>query len=80
MTIAMKIKTCRTFKAGELVPTSGVYALLHSNPHAIGMREMYFEGSRFPECGSCSEGVFYRLESPCASKFAPVVPELAFAA
>jgi hypothetical protein len=79
MTFTMKLKT-RTFKAGELVPTSGVYAVLHSNPHAIGTREMYFEGSRFPECGGCSDGVVYRLESLCATKLAPVFPELAFAA
>jgi len=80
MTFTMKLKTSRTFGAGELVPTSGVYAVWHSNPHAIGTREMYFEGSRFPECEGCREGAFYRLESPCASKLTPVVPELAFAA
>jgi hypothetical protein len=79
MTIAMKLKTCRTFKPGEIVPTTGVYAVLHSSPLATGTREMYFEGSRFPECGSCI-GVFYRLESPCASKLVPMAPELAFAA
>src|ERR1700682_792268 len=52
---------------------SGVYEVLHSNPHVPKFRDLYFEGSRFPECGSCRAGVFYRLESPCTS--ALPVPE-----
>lgn len=54
-------------KSGEKVPTSGVYRVLHSAPHDAMQREMFFEGSRFPECQWCQSGVLYRLESPCIS-------------
>lgn len=57
--------TSKMFQSGDVVPNSGVYQVFHSTPHSMGGREMYFEGSRFPECGSCSAGALYRLESPC---------------
>lgn len=67
MSIGKQFGNGRTFRPGDSVRTSGVYELLHSTPHAVGEREMYFEGSRFPQCRTCKEGVFYRLESPCVA-------------
>ena len=65
MSIGKRLRIGKTFRPGDLVRTSGVYELLHSSPHAVGQRVMYFEGSRFPRCRTCKEGMFYRLESPC---------------
>lgn len=67
----------KVLKSGEKVPASGIYRVLHTQPHSIELREMYFEGSRFPECEICSAGVRYRLESPCVPIAAPTVIELA---
>lgn len=55
----------KAFKSGDQVPASGVYVALHSTPHRLPDREMYFEGSRFPDCEICRSAVRYRLESPC---------------
>lgn len=51
-------------RPGDLVPTSGVYAVLHSTPHKLLESEEYFEGSRFRECGMCAIGPWYRLQAP----------------
>ena len=66
----------KALKSGERVPASGVYRVLHSLPHSAMPREMYFEGSRFPECPICPGGVLYRLESPCVPMAMPVLMEL----
>ena len=55
----------KVFQSGELVPASGIYLTLHSTPHVLEQRELYFEGSRFPECKACPGGVHYRICSPC---------------
>ena len=57
--------TSKTFKSGDRFRPRGGYEVFHSTAHAHGVREMYFEESRFSECGSCSAGALYRLESPC---------------
>jgi hypothetical protein len=72
----LEARSMKVLKSGEKVPASGIYRVLHSAPHATEQREMYFEGSRFPECQICAAGVLYRLESPCV----PVMTELAMAA
>ena len=69
----------KVFKSGEKVPASGIYRVLHSTPHAAEQRELYFEGSRFPECQICPAGVLYRLESPCVAMGVPSMAELAAA-
>lgn len=43
-------------KAGDLVPTSGVYADLHSTLHKLVERVIYVEGDRFRRCGLCPPG------------------------
>jgi hypothetical protein len=53
------------FRSGDLVPVSGIYLILHSTPHVLEQRELYVEGSHFPECKACPGGVRYRLLSPC---------------
>ncbi len=52
------------FTDGDLVPTSGVYAALHSTPHKLIEREIYAGGDRFHHCRLCPFGVLYRLETP----------------
>lgn len=64
MSIGKQLGISKTFRPGDRVRTSGVYELLHSRPHAVGERIVYFEGGRFPHCRTCRDGVFYRLESP----------------
>ena len=70
----------KVLKSGEKVPASGIYRVLHSVPHAAEQREMYFEGSRFPECQVCPAGALYRLESPCVPIAIPAMTALATAA
>ena len=69
----------KALKSGEKVPASGIYRVLHSMPHATEQRELYFEGSRFPECEICPSGVLYRLDSPCVPIATPAMTELATA-
>jgi hypothetical protein len=69
----------KALKSGEKVPTSGIYRVLHSTPHAVEEREMYFEGSRFPICRMCPAGALYRLESPCVPMGARPLAELSSA-
>jgi hypothetical protein len=53
-----------TFKSGDVVPTSGVYKVLHSTPHMLIERELYVEGSKFRRCKVCPLGLIYRLQEP----------------
>ena len=75
----MEVQSMKSLKSGEKVPTSGIYRAVHPTPHSAVQREMYFEGSRFPECQVCPAGVLYQLESPCVPIAMPVVAELATA-
>ena len=56
------MRVFNTFKSGDLVPTSGSYAALHSTPHRLVERELHIEGDKFEECRLCPLGVLYRLE------------------
>lgn len=58
----------KTYKSGDAVPTSGIYAVLHSTPHQLIERQVYVEGSRFRSCSTCPFGVLYRLEQPCLTR------------
>jgi hypothetical protein len=73
----------KTYWSGDKVPESGVYKALHSTPHRLVWRVLYFEGNRFHRCKLCPLGVLYRLEEPCVStsssinlpnELAPLVP------
>lgn len=72
-------RSMKVLKSGEKVPASGIYRVLHSTPHLADQRDMYFEGSRLPDCELCPGGVLYRLESPCVPLAVPAVVELASA-
>src|ERR1700757_4128882 len=72
-------RSMKVLKSGEKVRASGIYRVLHSTPHLADQREMYFEGSRLPDCALCPGGVLYRLESPCVPLGVPAVVELASA-
>ena len=52
----------RILRGGDVVPTSGVYATLHSTPHKLIERKLYLKGERFPSCHFCPLGVLYKLE------------------
>jgi hypothetical protein len=54
----------KMFKGGDLVPTSGLYAALHSTAHKLVESVTYVEGDRFQRCRLCPLGVLYRLEKP----------------
>ena len=57
------MRVLRLFRSGDLVPESGVYAVLHSTPHALIQHITHVEGARFHECRMCPLGVWYRLEA-----------------
>ena len=69
----------KAFKCGEKVPVSGIYRVVHLLPHSADQREMYVEGSRFPACKVCAEGMHYRLESPCVPMEVPALVDRASA-
>ncbi len=43
----------KTYKSGDTVPASGIYAVLHSTPHMMIERQMCVEGSQFGRCTVC---------------------------
>lgn len=53
----------KIFRSGDLVTESGLYAVLHSTPHALIQHAVHFEGVRFQGCRMCPMGVWYRLEA-----------------
>ncbi|MGA9528982.1 MAG: hypothetical protein WBS24_12785 [Terriglobales bacterium] len=61
----------KLFKPGDKVPTSGVYAVLHSTPHRLIEHEAYIEGRQFRGCRACPLGVWYRLDEQCVP-YAPI--------
>ena len=72
-------RSMKVLKSGEKVPASGIYRVVHSTPHLADQRDMYFEGSRLPDCELCPGGVLFRLESPCVPLAVPAGVELASA-
>jgi hypothetical protein len=64
-----------TFKSGDVVPTSGVYKVLHSTPHMLIEHEMCLEGSKFRSCKVCPLGLIYRLHEPGVPTAFPILSE-----
>ena len=56
------MRASRFYRSGEMVPESGVYAVLHSTPHALIQHVTHIAGTRFHECKLCPLGVWFRLE------------------
>ena len=50
-----------TFKPGEKVPHSGIYAVLHDREHADAHEVTCVAGKPFPPCNHCSSKVRFRL-------------------
>ena len=50
----------RLFKAGELVPASGVYRVLHS-AHRASHEVSMIAGETLPKCKTCGDSVAYQL-------------------
>ena len=50
----------RLFKAGEAVPASGVYRVLHS-AHRPSHEVSMVAGETFPKCRTCNDSVAYQL-------------------
>jgi hypothetical protein len=52
----------QTFRAGELVPTTGIYLAVHGDGHS-GSRDGVLVGNEnFPACEICGKEVRYKLE------------------
>jgi hypothetical protein len=48
------------FRPGETVPHSGIYAVLHDQPHT-DYHKVFIEGGTFPLCSVCTVHVTFRL-------------------
>ena len=57
------MRVLKIFRSGDLVTESGMYAVLHSTPHALIQHAIHIEGTRFNGCKMCPMGVWYRLEA-----------------
>ncbi len=57
------MKGFKIFRSGDLVIESGLYAVLHTTPHALIQHALHIEGARFQGCKMCPMGVWYRLEA-----------------
>ena len=58
-------KTSRWFKAGEKIPVSGVYDVVHDRIdgqyHAMDHQLALVAGAKFPNCKACQGWVKFRL-------------------
>ncbi|MGH7295786.1 MAG: hypothetical protein ACRELB_12660 [Polyangiaceae bacterium] len=50
-----------TYKPGEKVPRSGIYAVMHDRAHAEKHEVTCIYGKVFPPCRGCGGGVRFRL-------------------
>lgn len=58
---------------------SGLYAVLHSTPHALIQHAIHIEGTRFQGCKMCPMGVWYRLETSHVHESGRIPPDAAVA-
>jgi len=68
------------FRSGDLVTESGLYAVLHSTPHALIQHAIHIEGTRFQGCKMCPMGVWYRLEASHVHRSGRIPPDVAVSA
>lgn len=61
------INDIQEFKAGEIVPTSGIYDVIHDsldgNEHAHTHQVVAIAGMTFLPCSACKNSVRFRLRS-----------------
>jgi len=50
-----------SFKAGDPVPQSGIYEVVHARAHRATHEVVMLSGDQFPPCDSCDENVRFRL-------------------
>jgi hypothetical protein len=48
-------------KAGEKVPESGIYDVIHRNCHSQVIQALFVQGERLPECRFCANRVRFQL-------------------
>jgi len=58
-------KAEQSFKAGDEVPESGVYTVIHEH-HRPSHSATIFKGERFPVCAQCGPKVRFMLVRPAA--------------
>ena len=49
------------FAAGQIIPESGIYEVLHEQDHRPRHESVLVKGDRFPFCESCNERVRFRV-------------------
>ncbi len=69
----------KIFRSGDLVTESGLYAVLHSTPHALIHHAVHIEGAHFQGCKMCPMGVWYRLEASHVPWLERILPHTRFA-
>ena len=52
------------FKAGEKVPHSGIYKVIHDPPHVADHEVTCIYGKQFPPCDHCGLQVRFELVHP----------------
>ena len=49
------------FAAGQTIPESGIYEVMHENQHRATHESVMVKGDRFPFCDSCHDRVRFRV-------------------
>ncbi len=49
------------YKAGDPVPQSGIYEVLHARGHRSAHEVVMLSGDHFPPCDTCDQAVRFRL-------------------
>lgn len=49
------------FKAGDVIPESGIYETVHENAHRGVHEVVMIKGDLFPPCDTCAERVRFKL-------------------
>ena len=49
------------FAAGQVIPESGIYEVLHEGEHRARHESVLVKGDRFPVCDTCEEKVRFRV-------------------
>lgn len=49
------------FSAGQTIPESGIYEVMHENQHRAAHESVMVKGDRFPFCDTCHDRVRFRV-------------------
>ena len=49
------------FAAGEIIPESGIYEVIHEHAHRTTHESVLVKGDRFPDCDTCHAQVRFRV-------------------